>query len=615
MNNELNSIDSQIEEIAQQINELEKELTVYKLSDGLTGNNNRCKKAIIEIIEKTKKAQTLDNSWCDVFASVAMGNNVTDMPKIEVSYDSKESLDEAIRKAEDVLSLGFSAVSHEFVEFYRNLINRQYEFTINGYTEKLKELSNAYSDDVVGKIQKYKVDGEDYKYNIGGATYEVKNRQDIENILGLVQEYENEKDINQDINPTIEFVKPIPLSQTSFEVQASFGKKEKEEIKEKENTINLKNGAKVTVKIFQNTAKKVAKLVGNKLVAVKNNLVNNLKAYYSDISLANNMERDLVESMGLPEAKDVTVELPEGNIEFDQTITDYGMKQPTVTEKVSVEPVVVPKNDKEALLSKYSDLITERALGKHVGDIRLSQEEISFTVDNYLDNLIKVGEEKYGDNFVDDIMNEPTTEPIKWVMEEVSKGENLKQVSENTINQIDMMDEYELENYLGKLTLSSDDLSEFHKRVNDYMQVNPNSSEFIASKEALKSMVNDIDLVKPSLSVVPEYIQVSNGNIEVPEPIVVHVEEPTQPVKPVYQERTVDTIDKMNEVELGEYIQDLNLSIEELKEFKSAVKKYKQDYPGTSDYMAQKACVKSIALQREIEGYKVARTSTIEARK
>lgn len=83
---------------------------------------------------------------------------------------------------------------------------------------------------------------------------------------------------------------------------------------------------------------------------------------------------------------------------------------------------------KQLLLSKYSDLINQRVLdiearGKHFGSLK-PDLQAEYT-DNYLTNLIRVGEEKYGDNFIEDIMNEPTEEPIKWLMDEVSKEEDM----------------------------------------------------------------------------------------------------------------------------------------------------------------------------------------------
>ena len=148
--------------------------------------------------------------------------------------------------------------------------------------------------------------------------------------------------------------------------------------------------------------------------------------------------------------------------------------------------------------------------------------------------------------------------------------------------------------------------------------------EFTASKEVLKSMVNDVDLVKPSLVTGNENAIESNKivepisiepNILEPEVISLESDKITEPMQPIYQEKPVNIIEKMDEYELNEYINDLDLSMDELTRFKSLVKQYKQDYPGVDDYMAKKACIKTIVDQREIEEYRVARTSTIEARK
>ncbi|MCI9110416.1 MAG: hypothetical protein HFH47_01225, partial [Bacilli bacterium] len=601
---------------------------------------------INDIIGKIKEVLSLENQWCDVFNQIVANNDFAENLPL-VSFDSLDSVLNALGLAEERFqvnvdgkfdaSIDYSNISRDFINYYRQLIKQKEDLLIDGYQKKLNELSNVYSDDVIKKISKYKMEGEEFKYNVGGVKFELKDKQDIENILGIIEDYELENE--QEISQNIEVIEPIPLSQTSPEVQASFSKIIEKDTNltpsmEKEQEIELKNGAKAKVKQFKNNAKKVIKFVGNKLVAVKNNLLTNLKSYYADVNIAheNNLETNFSEPMALPvgeeyielpkENVDINIEMPKLDelktepivIEPNSIHIDNGIELPKVIEEDTI--TVLPTNDKEKLLSKYSSLIKERALGKHAGESKtLSKEEIDFTVDNYLDNLIKVGEEKYGDNFVEDIMKEATSESIKWLMDEVSQGENLKEISENTINQIDSMDEYQLENYLNKLTLSNEELMEFNKRVNDYMQANPNSNEFSASKEALKSMTGDIELIKPSIVEKSQNIQVpSEGpKVVMPEPII--IEPIVQTNEPVDNEKTVDKIEKMNNIELTEYIQNSNLSMEELERFTSLVKQYKNDYPGVNDSMAKKACIKAIMDTRELEQQKMARTSIIEAKK
>ncbi len=616
---ELSLIEKQSVELMGQIELLEGKLKVYTITDGLTKNYNSYKNIINEIIDKIKAVIVLDNRWCEIYKGFVKGNN-TEIP--QVNFNNREEVVNALIAAEKILDINELSVSADFIEFYGNLLNKQHEFWINGYSEKLEKLSAVYYTSVVGKINKYKVDNEENKYIINGVMYELNSKHDIDDMLGIIEEYEKGK--TQDIDSTVEFVKPIPLSQTSPEIQAMFNKKEKTEFEEEqeevvsnhefsfgdelsERTMELKNGAKVKIKQLKNKAENVFKLIGQKLVATKSSFVENLRAYYADINIAKMNEE----------------EMDDFKESFDLLSDDDQFENLVATEKVESLSQTSTPTDKELLLSKYSDLINERIFGKHaIGLDGMPKDKIDFIIDNYLDNLIRVGEEKYGDNFVEDIMNEATSEPIKWLMDEVSFGEELHEITKDIIDQIDNMNENELEDYLG-LTLTKDNLDEFNKCVNDYMK-DRGIDEFTASKEVLKSMVNDVDLVKPSLVTGNENAIESNKivepisiepNILEPEVISLESDKITEPMQPIYQEKPVNIIEKMDEYELNEYINDLDLSMDELTRFKSLVKQYKQDYPGVDDYMAKKACIKTIVDQREIEEYRVARTSTIEARK
>jgi len=670
--NELRTIDEQIDELTTRVIELENEInngvTITSdndvLLDKLSIVYNFYKSRYIEIIEKTKATLILENSWCEAVERGISNNAMAVMPTISVDVNSIGSIELALEQAENVIiapdgSINFSNISRDFIEFYRNLIVQKHEYTQRYYDDKLKEISKAYSKGVIQKINEYKVDGEEFKYNIGGAIFELNSKDDIMSLYDAINDYEISREFEQEVTPTIEEVKPIPLSQVSPEVKARFGLIENEKIEaKKEKYVELKSGAIAKIKEFKAKADKTIRLIGGKLVATKNNLVENLKSYYSHVNIANvdNIETDFSEPKALPAGEEVYVQPEEVAEDSKTTFSENTVEMPNVIEStingepvtingipevIKVAPIAEPvvneninevsseyvedkanssMSGKEALLSKYSDLIRERVLGKHAGEVEnLHKEQIDFEIDNYLDNLIKVGEEKYGNNFVEDIINEPTAEPIKWLMDEVSQGENLKEISEDTINkvvaQIDNMDEYEFEDYL-KVTLGKDDLGEFNKLVNDYMEKYPNSNEFTASKEVLKVMVNKIQLAKPSSVIGTQYIQVPNEQTNILEPIVIETQAinamgDTKPLKPVYEENFTVTIDKMNEIQFAEYINALNLSMEELNQFNSLVRKYKEDYPGVTKTFAEKACIKTILDQRKLEQSRMAKSSTI----
>ena len=171
---------------------------------------------------------------------------------------------------------------------------------------------------------------------------------------------------------------------------------------------------------------------------------------------------------------------------------------------------------KQLLLSKYSDLINQRVLelearGKHFGSLK--PDLAAEYTDNYLTNLVKVGEEKYGENFIEDIMNEPTEEPIKWLMDEVSKEEDMtaepiipdysfmepqpvepmvEMKNEETIaTKIEQLDENSLETYLSNFGMTSEEYSKFNSLVSEYKKAHPSDSDFIAEKAAISTIAQD----------------------------------------------------------------------------------------------------------------------------
>lgn len=171
---------------------------------------------------------------------------------------------------------------------------------------------------------------------------------------------------------------------------------------------------------------------------------------------------------------------------------------------------------KQLLLSKYSDLINQRVLelearGKHFGSLK--PDLAAEYTDNYLTNLVRVGEEKYGENFIEDIMNEPTEEPIKWLMDEVSKEEDMtvepiipdysfmepqpvepivEMKNEETIaTKIEQLDENSLENYLSNFGMTSEEYSKFNSLVSEYKKAHPSDSDFIAEKAAISTIAQD----------------------------------------------------------------------------------------------------------------------------
>lgn len=230
------------------------------------------------------------------------------------------------------------------------------------------------------------------------------------------------------------------------------------------------------------------------------------------------------------EAFEKTKEKKESQVVSDTTVQANVPKQ---SENKDNEGLA---NKKQQLLSKYSNLINQKVFGKHWnGNVKhLTQKDIDDEVDNYLTNLIRVGEEKYGDNFVEDIMNEATEEPIKWLMNEVAQGEDLKAEA----------------------------------IVPDYSFMEPQPVEVVPE-------VNETDSIVPATG--------------------------TKTTSP--KEENLDSkIDKLNEQELERYISNFGMTAEEIQHFTNSVKQYKRDYPGTSDYMAEKAVIKSIAADRKIKG-------------
>ena len=199
--------------------------------------------------------------------------------------------------------------------------------------------------------------------------------------------------------------------------------------------------------------------------------------------------------------------------------------------KAAIENKIL-KDKKTQLLSKYSDLINQRVFGKHWnGAIKhLEQKDIDEEVDNYLNNLIKVGEEKYGDNFIEDVMNEPTEQPIRWLMDEVSHGEDLKAMP---------------------------------------------------------------GVTEPD-PIVPDYSFMEAQPVEANKPEVATASS--------REENLATKIDKLHGKNFEYYLSNFGMTTDEVKTFNDAVKQYKRDYPGVSDEMAEKACIKSLAEAKATAG-------------
>ncbi len=150
-------------------------------------------------------------------------------------------------------------------------------------------------------------------------------------------------------------------------------------------------------------------------------------------------------------------------------------------------------------------------------------------LNSYVDNLITVGEQQYGDNFTEDILKEKRDDSILWLMNEVSKHGGIsfnnihnkvketmqetvntvsaianqkaiqEQVSENDqiLELIDKMNEYEFEEYLSELSWSPSNRAKFNGIVSYKLKQEPNASELEISKEVLKSMADEIELIFP----------------------------------------------------------------------------------------------------------------------
>ena len=172
---------------------------------------------------------------------------------------------------------------------------------------------------------------------------------------------------------------------------------------------------------------------------------------------------------------------------------------------------------KDQLLNKYRNLFIQRT--GFTGNM----------LDNYVTNLIALGEQQYGSNFTEDILKEKREDSILWLMDEVSKHGGVITASSNNVvkdtlqetahafaavaNQnaeqqevnekdkilelIDKMNENEFENYLKELSWSSSNYAKFNGIVSYKISQNPNKSEFEISKEVLKSMANEIELIVP----------------------------------------------------------------------------------------------------------------------
>jgi len=181
---------------------------------------------------------------------------------------------------------------------------------------------------------------------------------------------------------------------------------------------------------------------------------------------------------------------------------------------------IVNLNEKKnQLLDKYRNLFIQRT--GFTGNM----------LDNYVTNLIALGEKQYGSNFTEDILKEKREDSILWIMDEVLKRGGMvgatgintmvkgtlqetayafaavanqkaeqEQVNEKDqiLELIDKMDEYEFEKYLKELSWKSSNLAKFEGIVSYQISQNPNMSEFQISKNVLKSMADEIELIMPN---------------------------------------------------------------------------------------------------------------------
>jgi len=175
---------------------------------------------------------------------------------------------------------------------------------------------------------------------------------------------------------------------------------------------------------------------------------------------------------------------------------------------------------KNQLLERYRDLFIQNT--GFTGNM----------LDNYVTNLIVLGEEQYGSNFTEDILKEKREDSILWLMDEVSKRGGMvaassmqgvvKNTLQDTVNAFDAvanqkaqeeqanekdkileligkMDEYQFEKYLSSLSWPNDTLAKFKGIVSYKISQNPDLSEFEVSKDVLKSMADEVELILPAL--------------------------------------------------------------------------------------------------------------------
>jgi len=609
----LNVVALKSNELSNEIAQIEDRIEAKVVTGDLWADFAQYKDLYSQIIEAYEKMNDLDNEWCNLASQIVARNNNSKTPIVEIDYSSVESIEYSLVAMEQALPIfnggyqidDFAMLSADFIEQYRDLLNRDYEITLEKYKGLLSKINEGYPVAISQKLEEYQMVGEPTKYNIGGVVFELKTREDVEELYSVINEYENEKEHEK--QPEIKRAIGIPYSQISPEIKAKFASiiagtsidevhendnlVETPPVLEEENqTLELQSGAKVKLQEFKNKGKKVIKLIGSRFVANGREMIESLTGSYqrTNVMSENNFVGDYSGIKNIPEE------------------TNLG---DMVTEQMqSVQQTV--DNSKETLLSKYSDLIRQRAFENYSGDINnLSSQEEEFIIDNYLDNLIAVGTEKYGDNFVQDIMNEATAEPIKWIMDEVSQGKKVDSISEDAMSTIDNMTEKELEDYLNNLRLSSEQLESFSKLVSDYKMVNPNSGDFKAYKEALKVVIDELGLVKSNVAN-SQIRQASKPETSISETI----EQPMQATETILQDNIITKIDKMGEFELENYINGLNLTMDEIAKFETYQNQYKNNYTGMSDYLAKKNSIKAIVQERQIIQNSNIRTSVVESR-
>ena len=325
---ELKSLDIELEKMFDRFDAINQEVDGLYLgsSDNLVVEYNKAKDRCNEMLECLEVIRTFENKWCNVLDKI-IANNMTDgMPMINFEAETLEEVSKNLEFMTTILPepgidyqiSDFANISKGFAEQYRIFLNKENSLLVDGCKKDLNAIENHYRNNLVEALNEYKVPGDNFQYNVDGTIYILQDSADILTVYDAIRSYENKKEKeNQEV---VEIV-GVPLSKTAPEVQAKFGDKlkqmgiSKENVQKiaKEKSVELKSGAKVTLKQFIKQSKKVAKLIGSKIVATKHEVVESLKHYYSDINVANNV--DLSSPAELPAGSEPIV-----NDELEKTI-------------------------------------------------------------------------------------------------------------------------------------------------------------------------------------------------------------------------------------------------------------------------------------------------------